>query len=110
MAIMSLKRTTLKTMTCRRELLRLSLLILLGFSLSGAIGLRAQEQPARPQKQQKADDTEKHQGLQQQLVRREREAAGEEEKDEAGQETPALAADQSARGGRGTQEAAPRGA
>jgi F-type H+-transporting ATPase subunit b len=86
MTIMSLKRMTLnmtlKRMTFRRGLLRLSLLMLLGFSLSGPIGLRAQEQPAPPQKQQKADGAEKQQGLQQQLVRREREAAGEEEKDD----------------------------
>jgi F-type H+-transporting ATPase subunit b len=89
MAITGRKRMTLgttlklKRMTFRRGLLRLSLLVMLGLSLSGTIGsLRAQEQPVPPQKQQ-ADDAEKHQGLQQQLVRREREAAGEEKDDKA---------------------------
>jgi F-type H+-transporting ATPase subunit b len=70
-------------MTSVKKIIRLSLLALFVGSLAGAIGLRAQEQPSTPQKQQQSGDAhkERERGIGQQLVHETREAAGEE-KDE----------------------------
>ncbi len=67
------------------RVIRISLLVFLGFSLAGTTGLlRAQDQPASPPSQQQSNDSAKQPGFAQQLTRETREAAGEdkEEKDD----------------------------
>jgi F-type H+-transporting ATPase subunit b len=90
----SKKMASLK-MVSLKKIVRMSLLALLAVSFAVAIGpLRAQEQPAppAPQRQQQSDDSDKQRSLQQQLVHKEREAAGEEEKDDKAQfkESPSV--------------------
>jgi F-type H+-transporting ATPase subunit b len=82
MAFTSHKKMISKVVASR--MLRAGLLLLLGLGFAATIApLRAQEQPPTPQKQQQAHDAEQQPDLQQQLVRREREAAGEEKDDKA---------------------------
>lgn len=77
------KATISKKMTSLKKIIRAGLLALLMVSLAGAMRpLRAQEQPATPQKQQQAEDSPKR-GIGQQLAHETREAAGEEKDDAA---------------------------
>jgi F-type H+-transporting ATPase subunit b len=74
-------KLTMMKVSPPKQLVRVGLLVLLVVSIAGALGsLRAQEQPAAPQKHQQSNDT-KHRGVAQQLAHETREAAGEE-KDE----------------------------
>jgi len=73
-----------KKMISAKKIIRKGLLVLLVAAFAGATGsLRAQEQPAAPQKQEHSNDAEKQRGLGQQLVHETREAAGEEKDDTA---------------------------
>jgi F-type H+-transporting ATPase subunit b len=73
-----------KKMASVKKIIRAGLLALLAVICAGSIGLlRAQEQPATPQKQQQSDEAGKQRSLQQQLVHEEREAAGEEKDEKA---------------------------
>jgi len=73
-----------KKMVSAKHIIQTGLLALLAASLALATrSVRAQEQPATPQKQQQSADAEKQRSLQQQLVHKEREAAGEEKDDKA---------------------------
>jgi F-type H+-transporting ATPase subunit b len=84
MAMTGHKKLTSKPVASLPGWLRTGVLALLGFGFAAAIApLGAQQQPAVPPKQQQADDAEQQPGLQQQLVRREREAAGEEKDNKA---------------------------
>ena len=86
------KGTIPKKMTSVKKIVRAFLLALLVVSFAGAIGtLRAQEQPATPQKPQQSKDSAKRPGLPQQLAHESREAAGEE-KDETAEfkESPSV--------------------
>jgi F-type H+-transporting ATPase subunit b len=74
-------KRTMRKMGSPKEIVREGLLVLLVVSFAGALGpLRAQEQPAAPEKQQQSNDR-KQRGVAQQLAHETREAAGEE-KDE----------------------------
>jgi F-type H+-transporting ATPase subunit b len=71
-------KLTMRKMTSPKKLVREGLLVLLVVSFAGALGsLRAQEQPAAPEKQQQSKET-KQRGVAQQLAHETREAAGEE--------------------------------
>src|SRR5580704_15838473 len=89
MAITGHRNPSHKNMKSKTEpslpaMLRTRLLVLLSLGFTATIvPLRAQEQPSTPQKQRQAHDAENQPGLQQELVRREREAAGEEKDDKA---------------------------
>ncbi len=62
------------------KVLRIAVLGLVAAGLAGSIPfLRAQDQPAAPPAQRKADDSSKQPGFAQQLARETKEAAGEEE-------------------------------
>jgi F-type H+-transporting ATPase subunit b len=76
--------TMSKKMTSLKKIVRAGLLALLMASFAGVITpLRAQEQPATPQKPQQADDSARQPGLGRQLAHETREAAGEEKDDKA---------------------------
>lgn len=71
-------KLTMRKMTSPKKLVREGLLVLLVVSFAGALGsLRAQEEPAAPEKQQQSKET-KQRGVAQQLAHETREAAGEE--------------------------------
>ena len=73
-----------KESTSFRKVVRASWLALLVMGVAGTIGsLRAQEQPATPQKQQRSEDSARLPSLPQQLAHETREAAGEEKDDKA---------------------------
>ena len=73
-----------KKIEFRKRIIRAGALAILAASFAGAtIPLRAQEQPATPQKQQQSSDPQKRTSLPQQLVHETREAAGEEKDDKA---------------------------
>jgi F-type H+-transporting ATPase subunit b len=69
-----------KKMSSPNKIVRQGLLVLLLISFAGALGpVRAQEQPAAPEKQQQSGDNDpKQRGVAQQLAHETREAAGEE--------------------------------
>jgi hypothetical protein len=84
MAEAKIPKKTSKKMTSLRSIVRACLLALLAASFAGAIGsLRAQEQPATPQKPQPAEASARQTSLPQQLAHETREAAGEEKDDTA---------------------------
>jgi F-type H+-transporting ATPase subunit b len=73
-------KRTMRKMSSPKEIARAGLLVLLVVSFAGALGpLRAQEQPAAPEKQQQSNGNDtKRRGVAQELTHETREAAGEE--------------------------------
>jgi F-type H+-transporting ATPase subunit b len=80
MSKLMMSKLTMKKMSSLKKIVLQGLLVLLVISFAGALGtLRAQEQPAAPEKQQQSNDNDtKRRGVAQQLAHETREAAGEE--------------------------------
>jgi F-type H+-transporting ATPase subunit b len=77
-------KLTMKKMSSPQKIVRHGLLVLLVFSLAGALEPLRAQQPAAPEKRQQSNDNgTKRRGVAQQLAHETREAAGEEEDETA---------------------------